>query len=105
VAYGGTRVLWAFQGKHPLKALIVDHDHRFDDWRLVPYESILNEYTVPPHGVVPMQFGWAYGEDYVIADAREWQMMSESDWEKHLASLQPEPRRKRGRPKKANAVT
>lgn len=93
VSYGGTRVLWALHRERELKAIVVDHDMKFTGWRLVQYEKILNEFTVPSHGVVPLSFGWKDGLDYVIADAREWQMMSEAEWE--AAKRPKKARRKR----------
>jgi len=80
IAYGGTRAMWAWKNKRELKALVVDYDKLYEHWRLVEYENIKSEYTQAPLGVVPLEFGWKDGEDYVLLDAREWTMLDESQW-------------------------
>jgi hypothetical protein len=97
-SYGGTRVLWAVQGKHPLKCLIVDYDGAYADWDKVEYSEILNEFQIPPIGIVPLAFNWANGQHYMICDSREWELMTEEELIK--AKEAAKPKRRRGRPRK-----
>jgi len=97
-SYGGTRVLWAVQGGHPLKCLIVDYDGAYSEWERVEYHAILDEFTIPPIGIVPLSFGWVNGEHYMIQDSREWELLTEE--ELIAAKEAAKPKRKRGRPRK-----
>jgi len=97
-SYGGTRVLWAVFGKHPLKCLMVDYDEVFKEWEKVDYGSVIDEFQIPPVGIVPLKFGWAMGRHYMICDSREWQLMTEEELNEIKKS--DKPKRRRGRPKK-----
>lgn len=103
ISYGGSRAMWSYYRRKPLGALIVDHDDRFQDWREVDYQRITAEFREPPLGIVPVEFGWLNGEDFVLADAREWQFLSEKEREHRHEEIVNVPR-KRGRPRKRPAA-